>query len=191
MALEIWDQGEDLYNHLQLANNWAKVDAHDHTPGRGVRLTTESYEDESITGNKLAANSVTSAKIVDGTIKAADLEANLLIGAWQNVTYVAAVEAVTEVGVRKEIGGVVRLRGSISPKAGKTIAANKTLFTVPAACIPTVASFPVAILQETGAGGEPIEVTWLHITNTGTVLTKRIINETDQLYLDGITYAIN
>lgn len=77
MGLVMWEQVTDLYDHVQLANNFAKLDAHDHTPGRGTLLTTQSMEAGSITNPLLAANAITSAKIEDGTIKPADLESSL------------------------------------------------------------------------------------------------------------------
>lgn len=41
MGLRIWNLLLDPYDHEQLADNWAKVDAHDHSPGRGVLVPTE------------------------------------------------------------------------------------------------------------------------------------------------------
>jgi hypothetical protein len=60
MSLHVWDQLNDLYDHVQQANNWAKVDLHDHTPGRGVQIPTEGIFDGAITAAKLAAASVVS-----------------------------------------------------------------------------------------------------------------------------------
>lgn len=45
MGLRIWDNLLDNYDHEQLADNWAKVDAHDHTNGRGVLIPTEGLAD--------------------------------------------------------------------------------------------------------------------------------------------------
>jgi hypothetical protein len=53
MGLRVWDQLTDPYDHNQLADNWAKVDFHDHTPGRGVQVPTEGIADASITIAKL------------------------------------------------------------------------------------------------------------------------------------------
>lgn len=87
MGLRVWDQTSDLYDHDQLADNWYKVDLHDHTPGRGIQIPTEGIEDAAITSDKLAStlaidtaqianNAVTSAKIADGTIAVGDLANN-------------------------------------------------------------------------------------------------------------------
>lgn len=87
MGLRVWDQTSDLYDHDQLADNWYKVDLHDHTPGRGKQIPAEGIEDGAITSVKLASslsigtaqianNAVTSAKIADGTIVVGDLANN-------------------------------------------------------------------------------------------------------------------
>lgn len=59
MALRIWLNVTDAYDHGQLADNWSKVDFHDHTPGRGTLIPTEGLADASITQSKLAADVVT------------------------------------------------------------------------------------------------------------------------------------
>src|SRR4051812_23976514 len=53
MGLYGWNQQTDLFDHTQLANNWAKVDYHDHTPGRGVQVPTDGIENRAITPAKL------------------------------------------------------------------------------------------------------------------------------------------
>lgn len=77
MGLIMWDQLTDPYDHVELASNMAKIDQHDHTPGRGIQLTTQSFAPESITSAQLANNSITSAKIENGTIQVADLATSL------------------------------------------------------------------------------------------------------------------
>jgi hypothetical protein len=54
MGLRIWNLLTDLYDHAQLADNWAKVDYHDHSPGKGVQIPTEGLADGAVTGPKLA-----------------------------------------------------------------------------------------------------------------------------------------
>jgi len=58
MGLWMWDQSEDDYNHEQLASNFARLDSHDHTNGRGVQLTTQSIAAGSIDKTLLAAEAV-------------------------------------------------------------------------------------------------------------------------------------
>jgi hypothetical protein len=89
MALQSWDQVGDIYDHTQLANNWSKVDQHDHTSGKGKQIPTAGIEDDAITAAKLASvplidtaqlidGAVTTAKILDGTIIAGDLADNAI-----------------------------------------------------------------------------------------------------------------
>lgn len=65
MGLSIWNLVSDLYNHDQLADNMAKLDFHDHSPGRGVQVPTEGIKDGSITAAKMApgANSIQDGSI--------------------------------------------------------------------------------------------------------------------------------
>jgi hypothetical protein len=44
IGLEAWDLGGDDFDHSQLANNWVAIDNHDHTPGRGLRITSPAIE---------------------------------------------------------------------------------------------------------------------------------------------------
>ena len=54
MVLKVWNLLTDPYDHDQLADNWAKVDQHDHTTNRGVQIPTEGIFDGAITSAKLA-----------------------------------------------------------------------------------------------------------------------------------------
>lgn len=72
MGLHIWDQVADPYDHTQLADNWDLIDAHDHSPGRGVQIPTEGIADGAITHAKLAsgvgspaAGSITADQLAD------------------------------------------------------------------------------------------------------------------------------
>lgn len=74
MSLRVWDQFSDPYSHDQLADNWSKVDLHDHTPGRGVQIPTEGIADGAVTGAKLAASNIISTiQVVDGSLLDTDL----------------------------------------------------------------------------------------------------------------------
>jgi hypothetical protein len=53
MDLIAWDQVTDDYDHTELANNFAKINLHDHTSGKGVQIPTEGIEDSAITSAKL------------------------------------------------------------------------------------------------------------------------------------------
>ncbi len=58
MGLRVWNLLTDPYDHDQLADNWFKVDFHDHTNGRGVQIPTEGIADGAVTRAKLAAGAV-------------------------------------------------------------------------------------------------------------------------------------
>lgn len=73
MALTLWDDLDDPYDHTELAANWNKVDVHDHTSGKGKQIPTAGLVDASVTNVKLAPDAVTSAKILDHTIQGSDL----------------------------------------------------------------------------------------------------------------------
>jgi hypothetical protein len=55
MGLKIWNLTSDPYDHAQLAANWAKVDQHNHSEGKGVQIPTGGIEDGAITAAKLDA----------------------------------------------------------------------------------------------------------------------------------------
>ncbi len=126
LGLRIWNLQTDPYDHSQLADNWAKLDEHDHSSGKGKQiptggiadgaitapkidpsaLPTLSLSDSSVTTAKLAPNSVTTAKIgtgqvtsgtiLDGTILTAD------IGAAQIATSLVADDAITDAKLRDD-----------------------------------------------------------------------------------------
>lgn len=83
MGLKVWNLLTDPYDHAQLADNWAKVDQHDHTEGKGAQIPTGGIADGAITASKidptalptlsLADNSVTTAKILNGAVTNAKL----------------------------------------------------------------------------------------------------------------------
>lgn len=55
MGLRVWDTLNDPYDHDQLADNWAKVDQHDHTSNRGVQIPTDGLADGAVSAAKLAS----------------------------------------------------------------------------------------------------------------------------------------
>lgn len=85
MALRRWDQLSDLFSHDQLSDNWAKIDFHDHTPGRGVQIPTEGIFDGAITVTKLAtgldpSSAYTSFKVIRNSL--ADFGASAAAGTY-------------------------------------------------------------------------------------------------------------
>ena len=69
MFLRLWDQLSDLYSHDLLAKNFRKIDAHDHTLGRGNQVPTGGFVDGAVTFEKLApgAGDTNWKKIKSGT----------------------------------------------------------------------------------------------------------------------------
>lgn len=68
MGITKW-AGSDYFSYAELAANWDKVDAHDHTSGKGLQIPTAG----------IANSAITSAKIADGTIVDADINSSAAI----------------------------------------------------------------------------------------------------------------
>lgn len=75
-GLKVWDQLTDLFNHTDLAANWDKLDAHDHTTGKGLSINTAALVNSSITTPKIADANVTTAKILDSNVTSSKLAAS-------------------------------------------------------------------------------------------------------------------
>ena len=58
MGLIVWNLPTDPYNSEELAENLIKCDLHDHTEGKGARITTASIEDGAITAAKLHPSTI-------------------------------------------------------------------------------------------------------------------------------------
>lgn len=54
MGLVAWNSSTDVWNHEELANNFRKLDEHDHSSGKGRQIPTGGIEDGAITTNKLS-----------------------------------------------------------------------------------------------------------------------------------------
>lgn len=80
LGLRIWNLLLDPYDHEQLADNWAKVDAHDHSPGRGVLIPTEGIAFEAINFPLLAASIFPLATAFGGEMTISAEEGKILAG---------------------------------------------------------------------------------------------------------------
>lgn len=67
MGLSVWNHLTDPYDHAQLADNFSKLDFHDHTPGRGVLIPTEGIAPEAITADKIAPGVLDTPEIITPT----------------------------------------------------------------------------------------------------------------------------
>jgi len=55
MGLIVWNLTSDRYDHDQQADNWRKVDQHDHSSGKGLQVPTGGIADGAITAAKIDA----------------------------------------------------------------------------------------------------------------------------------------
>lgn len=76
MGLTEWDLAADPYDHSQQAGNWALVDAHDHSSGKGKQIPAAGLASSSVTTAKIADGAVTAAKLADGAVTYAKLAAD-------------------------------------------------------------------------------------------------------------------
>lgn len=69
MGLYVWQNGEDPYDHDDLASNFIQINNHDHSgSGKGVQIPTAGIANGAITEGKLAGDSVTTPKIANGAV---------------------------------------------------------------------------------------------------------------------------
>lgn len=87
LGLRIWSSVTDPYDSAQLAENWARVDEHDHTPGKGNPITTPAIADGAITAAKIAPGTIppppsvaniNSSQILDGAITGSKIAAGAI-----------------------------------------------------------------------------------------------------------------
>lgn len=158
MGLVSWTSGNDFFSSSDLSANWSKVDAHDHTTGKGVQIPTAGLANGAVTGAKLAADAVDGSKILDGSVNSAELASNavtnvkILDGAVtttkildanvtaakiasasapNSITLTAGSWTSQSVNYFKDQLGFVRIRGQALASSTGTIAAGSTLLTLP------------------------------------------------------------
>src|ERR1019366_2888025 len=190
LGLRIWNLLLDPYDHEQLADNWAKVDAHDHSPGRGVLIPTEGIAKEAIIGELIAKEAIIGELIAKETLinenLSADLKAELVPGAWTTLESVnaslkaAASFATPEVrveqnGARAYLCGVYEVTAEIITGAA--------LFTVPLAMRPKT---------KTDYGAQtivPAAANQMSIATTGVVLSATLPKDAF-LLLEGVNWRL-
>ena len=97
MGLVKWANSTDVFNHTELAGDWDKVDAHDHSSTKGVQIGSAGIANGAIGTAQLAANAVTAAKIANGTITSTQVAGS--VG-----TYQAGTEATRQAIVSPATG---------------------------------------------------------------------------------------
>lgn len=75
LGLKLWNLPTDRYNSQELAENFAKLDQHNHTPGQGEPIGVNGLADGAVTTTKLQDGSVTAPKLADGAIDGSKLGA--------------------------------------------------------------------------------------------------------------------
>lgn len=113
MGLRIWNVLLDNYDHEQLADNWAKVDAHDHSPGRGVLIPTQGIAPEAITDALIVQHRqlVTNNNKYNTILSVSKAEAEA--GVESSATKMAAVTFKTAV-TGLEIGGIPVISAAVT-----------------------------------------------------------------------------
>jgi hypothetical protein len=127
MSLFAWTSTDDDFDHTQLATNFQRADAHNHTPGKGVLLdgtaaiipgsiTATAIEPGSITGtliatgtitdNNIASGTITGDRIAASTIHGSNIAANTIEGSNIDPATTLNVAAINTTGEGIFIGGV-------------------------------------------------------------------------------------
>jgi hypothetical protein len=76
MGLREWNVGTDPFSYTELFANWDKIDAHDHTTGKGVQIPSGGIANLAVTSGKIAADAIDATKILDGSVGVNELAAN-------------------------------------------------------------------------------------------------------------------
>src|SRR4051794_6322904 len=75
MGLKRWDQPNDIFSYVELSDNFALLDNHDHSSGKGVQIPTAGIANLAITDTKIATNAVTNGKIINDAVDASKIAA--------------------------------------------------------------------------------------------------------------------
>jgi hypothetical protein len=68
MGLRAWNDPNDTFSYTELVDNWAAIDTHDHTSGKGVQIPTAGIANLAIDSTKIANDAVTNPKIPLSTL---------------------------------------------------------------------------------------------------------------------------
>jgi hypothetical protein len=116
MSLRVWNLLTDPFDHDQLADNWAKVDQHDHTPGRGVQIPTAGLFDQSVTYNKISRNSLQTTTAAIATL-GANSAASTVVNwptAWADTNYQAYATVNGVAGNLVRVNVIAKTTGSVT-----------------------------------------------------------------------------
>lgn len=73
MGLKRWDQPNDIFSYIELSDNFALLDNHDHTSGKGVQVPTGGIANLAVTDTKIANDAVTTNKILNDAVTTAKI----------------------------------------------------------------------------------------------------------------------
>lgn len=73
IGLEAWDLGTDDFDHSELANNWVAIDNHDHTPGRGLIITSPAIANQNVLTKHIKLLNVTQPLLATPSVGTAQL----------------------------------------------------------------------------------------------------------------------
>lgn len=162
LGLRLWDQLLDDYNNQQLADNFAKIDVHDHSPGRGVQIS------------------------------AAGLAAGVgAPGVWQPLSLVGGVTTAGGDGYTASARieqDFVRLKGSLDNNTGSSISSNTTLAILPSSSLYPTTTYGIEIPVFLAGSSTPGV---LAISNAGAISFSLAIPTGTFIRLDGITYTLS
>lgn len=180
IGLVFWDQISDNYNYQQLANNWALLEYHDHTPGRGVPVGPGG----------LATGAVLAASIASGVIGTQHLNFTPgRIGSWTSIvpnlaSGVVGVGGYYTPSVRLEGNGdIVRFKGSVQNTSGGTLTSGSTILTLPTGFRPAS-----TVALNSNVGGTAC---WVYIAPSGVMTLSQSAANTQSLILDGLTFTLS
>lgn len=209
MGLKVWNLLEDPYDHEQLADNWAKVDSHDHSPGRGVLIPTEGIANEAITSS-LLSSSLNLARYEQGTLSerpvtgtkgliwyATDTEEysvytgsawqKIGVGAWTAFTFVSGkvAEFLTLRARTEGSAATCRIRGALTAETGLDL--GESLLVLPPTMHPPYEQVVTASYEHSLSGGSIS----LYITTAGAIgLWDGTLSSGTKIFLDGITFPL-
>jgi hypothetical protein len=145
MSLTAWTSSDDDFDHTQLATNFALVDGHDHSPGKGTQLNAaEAIVNETITDALIAAATITGDKIADETITAALIANNTITAAQIANNTITSSQISNSAGITLEqlAAGVARL--TVSTKTSAFTAADGNLYEVSTAGVAVTLPTPTS-----------------------------------------------
>jgi microcystin-dependent protein len=74
MSLKVWTSASDPYDHEQLADNFLKLDLHDHSQGKGTAIPGSGIQPGAITADHIYPGAVQGVAIGDNSVGTAQIQ---------------------------------------------------------------------------------------------------------------------